>query len=390
MKFLHTADWQIGKPFARMDDPEKAGIVRQERLQAIGRIGTAARNFGAQAIVVAGDLFDSGTPSKATVSATCSAIGALGLPVFVIPGNHDHGGAGSIWEQEFFLREAAGLAKNLRILLTCEPVECEGAVLFPCPLTRRHDLNDPTAWLRTFDFSPYGHKPRIVLAHGSTQEFSAQDRPEDDEGTESSANLIALDRLPLAELDFIALGDWHGMKQVHAKAWYSGTPEPDRFPRGGDYAPGFALGITVERGVAPVVEPLPISRLAWHRLSHHFTDDASLGQLEEKMDALVGARTGSDLVRLEIEGSLGMEAHTRLDSLLETWRARLLRLRLHSRLSVAPTTEEIHALTQRPSDPLITRVAALLIEKIDAEPDQADAARLALRELHARLAACQQ
>ncbi len=62
---------------------------------------------------MAGDLFDSASVDKATVAATCSAIGQIDLPVLVIPGNHDHGGPGSVWEQAFFVREQAALAPNL-------------------------------------------------------------------------------------------------------------------------------------------------------------------------------------------------------------------------------------------------------------------------------------
>ena len=92
MKFLHTADWQIGKPFARISDENKRALVRNARIEAIVRIGDVARETGAEFIVVAGDLFDSPSADKATVSAACSAMGKLGMPVYVIPGNHDHGG----------------------------------------------------------------------------------------------------------------------------------------------------------------------------------------------------------------------------------------------------------------------------------------------------------
>ena len=39
--FIHTADWQLGKPFSRVDDPDGQALLRQERLIAIDRIGEA-------------------------------------------------------------------------------------------------------------------------------------------------------------------------------------------------------------------------------------------------------------------------------------------------------------------------------------------------------------
>ncbi|WP_289460407.1 hypothetical protein, partial [Klebsiella pneumoniae] len=86
--------------------------------------------------------------TKATISSACAAIGSLRIPVFVIPGNHDHGGPDSLWEQEFFQREKQELAPNLHVLLTPKPVILDSAILFPAPLLRRHEPGDPTAWIR--------------------------------------------------------------------------------------------------------------------------------------------------------------------------------------------------------------------------------------------------
>ena len=72
MRFIHTSDWQIGAPFARIDDSDKRSIVRQARIDAIKRIGAVAREQGAQFILVAGDLFDSSSADKATVARRAS------------------------------------------------------------------------------------------------------------------------------------------------------------------------------------------------------------------------------------------------------------------------------------------------------------------------------
>ena len=38
--FLHTADWQLGKPFAGVEDPDKRVLLQHERLNAGRRIAT--------------------------------------------------------------------------------------------------------------------------------------------------------------------------------------------------------------------------------------------------------------------------------------------------------------------------------------------------------------
>jgi len=228
--FLHTADWQLGKPYGRVADPGNRAALQNERFECLRRIGREAADRQAAFVLVAGDLFDSPSPVNATVARACEAIGAMEVPVLVIPGNHDHGGPGSLWEQPFFQRQRAELAPNLRVLLTPEPVILDQAVVFPAPLLRRQQLADATLWIRSALDSPGlpADLPRIVLAHGSVQGFESTQDDEDE--TAQGMNLIDLTRLPEDALDYLALGDWHGPKQGGAQAWYCGHPAIDRFP----------------------------------------------------------------------------------------------------------------------------------------------------------------
>jgi DNA repair exonuclease SbcCD nuclease subunit len=314
----------------------------------------------------------------------CSAIGAMQVPVYAIPGNHDHGGPGSLWEQEFFVHEWQQLAANLHPLLKAEPMDLGQAVIFPCPLLRRHEATDPTAWLRSpnLDLARFGDKPRVVLAHGSVQGFAASESDEED-AWGGLPNQIDLDRLPGETFDYIALGDWHGAKEVGPRAWYAGTPELDRFPKGGDHAPGNVLMVTAQRGGIPEVQPLATAHFGWHEVEFQFADDSALAQLEERVVALIGGRASQDLLRLRLSGVLGIEATTSLEAKLEAWKARLLRLTLSNETIVAPSQTEMEALRNRPCDPLISRVSAKLLATADAGGEEAAIARIALRELYA-------
>lgn len=381
--FLHTADWQLGKPFAGVGEVQKRALLQNERLAVLKRIGEKAREHRTEFVLLAGDLFDSPSATKATVAAACSAIGSIGIPVFAIPGNHDHAGAGSLWEQEFFKRERDQLAPNFNILLKPEPVELAKAVLFPCPLLRRHEAADPTAWLRSLqDFDArFGDKPRIVLAHGSVLNFSSL--PDDEESDAGATNLIDLSRLSESAFDYFALGDWHGAKQVAGKAWYSGTPELDRFVKGEDHNPGNILVVEAGRGQSPQVQCVRTGAIGWHELDFSFADDTGLARLKELVDEQIGNRANQDLLRLHLSGSLGIEASTRLEQMIEAWNARLLRVKLDNQTAIAPSPSELDGLTQRASDPLVSRVAATLVALAAGGDEQAAVARIALRELHA-------
>jgi len=377
--FIHTADWQLGKPFGSVTDPHKCSLLQAERFNAVKRIGGLVNKHGAAFVVVAGDLLDSPTASNATVAEACSVIAQIGVPVYVIPGNHDHGGPGSVWDQEFFRRERAALAPNLQLLLEPTPVVTEHAVLLPCPLLRRHESLDPSAWLRGFADAEgqYGDKPRIVLAHGSVTRFDSGEEWEE-------SNRLELEHLPLGEFDYLALGDWHGAKQVHPKAWYSGTPEPDRFSKGGGHSPGHTLVVNAARVCDPQVIAARTGRVGWHELEFEFGDDpACLGIFDSKIEELVGVRANEDVLQLCVSGTLGIDAGNEWERRVESLAARLLHVRVRGQVAIAPTVQELEALVHRNGDPLVARVAARLWERLKEGGAGAEVARTALRELHA-------
>ena len=400
--FVHTADWQIGKPFASIADPAKRARVQQERIEAIRRIGGVVRERRAAFVVVAGDLFDSPTPTNATVAAALGAIASLEVPVYCIPGNHDHGGPDSLWEQSFFKSEHRRLATNFHLLLQPEPLVVgvpgsdggpESVVLLPCPLRRRHEAEDPTAWIRSLDFTPYGDMPRIVIAHGSTTVFAAggsglaaaagplgggfvgpgsTSQADDEEPAATGINTLALDRLPLGELDFLALGDWHGFLAAGPKAFYSGAPEIDRFPKPAQ-RPGHVAVVTAARSAEPRVEPVATGRFRW--LVHSATlDDDGPRQLDDWLTeatrpvAAGGAGFDTCLVRLEVSGSVSLAERAELDRLVESWTARLLRFDLDDQSVLAPSADEIRELAERPGDPIIARVATELMAMLGHSP----------------------
>ena len=378
--FVHSADWQLGKPYGQVADADKRAALRRARLDVLAHIAEVARREDAAFVVVSGDLFDSITVDRSTVSAACAAIGRMQVPVLVIPGNHDHGGPGSVWEQEFFRREREALAPNLRVLLEPAPVVLEGAVVLPCPLLHRTVIGDPAAWLQdgaVYDGLP-PDLPRIVLAHGSTRSFVGRWAEEGDDS--AATNLIDPDRLQSIPVDYVALGDWHGTFCVGERIWYSGTPEPDRFPRGEDQDPGNVLLVRAARGEVPRVEADRTAILDWRRMAFEFTDDPSLDRLQETLETEVGGHAQETVLRLELSGALGIEAREALERLLESWEARLAWLKAVDRVVVAPTGEEVAALTGR-DDPLIASVAASLLDRARGAGDP-EMAQLALRLLH--------
>ena len=116
MRFIHTADWQIGKPFRNFGDRD--GVLRQARLAAIEAIGRLALAEGAGHVLVAGDLYDSEAPSPKTLREPLERMrGFPGVSWHVIPGNHDFHRSGGLWDRA----AAAGMPGNVHLHLVPEP-----------------------------------------------------------------------------------------------------------------------------------------------------------------------------------------------------------------------------------------------------------------------------
>jgi DNA repair exonuclease SbcCD nuclease subunit len=379
MRLIHTADWQIGKPYGTVADEQKRFRLQQERLASIGRIRDVVRLQEAQLVLVAGDLFDSPTPGTSAVLEVLELIGEMEVPVLVIPGNHDHGAPGTVWHRDDFQRHQGQLAPNLQLLLERQPLVLEQAVVLPCPLLRNQDSSDPTQWLRGLDWNSIpANRPRIVLAHGGVHGFGGRDYEGDEEAQAGANNLLDLGSLPVDQIDYIALGDWHNLKQVSAKAWYPGTPEPDRFDQGEDNQRGQVLLVELGRGAQPEVKPQPTGRIRWHNLRVRLSGDGDLDRFERQLEELTAGRVARDLLRLEVSGSLSLAGHRRYQQLIDDLQNRLLRLRIKGECQQAPEAEELEQLTARSEDPLIARVAQQLQHRLSREndPDSEEAGRL--------------
>lgn len=383
--FIHTADWQLGKPFSRIDNAEKRAYLKNQRYESLKKIGALANEHGASFIVAAGDLFDSPQPIREDVSRACDIIGRFGIPVFAIPGNHDFGGPGGPYSHEYFNRERDSRAPNLKVLLAAEPVESDGFVLLPCPLLNRYESGDPTEWLRIPGVvDRFAEKVRIVLAHGSISNFGLDAADDDEVGGPVTPNVLNLEMLDASAFDYIALGDWHGTLKAdsHPRAWYSGTHEPDRFPKGEEYKSGQILLVQAGRGSPPVVKPLATGHCRWHMLDHTVDDSDPVAKLLGAMSGTIGGHpSDSSLVRLSINGSLSLSSWSRLEAELESQKAALAHLRVKNNTTTTPTDEEIACLGDAATNPLIAAVATKLRLLATGNGTEAATAQAALREL---------
>lgn len=387
MKFLHSSDLQLGRPFSHVEDDDAKAALRQARIDALKKLGQTAKEKQCAFVLVAGDFFDSCIPGDRTIDAACSAIRESGVPFYIIPGNHDHAGAEGLWEKPFF---RSSKPENLHILLEPSPIVREDAVILPCPLFRKQTTSSVHDWLSNRDMEADLPKdlPRIVLAHGSIQDFGSDAADEDDDTTLSN-NFLDIDAIEHdVHPDYIALGDWHGMKKVNDRAWYSGTPEADRFPRGRDYAAGHALVVELgKRGALPIVECVPIGKICWHTpMQVQFAADEDLAKFKDDIQTVLNGRSQEDCLKVDLAGTLGLQSFTELEEVIRKIQAATLRCKIHNDVISIPSDDELLLLENRGQDPLVSAVATRLHEMLVRHDPEANIALRALRVLYAEVA----
>lgn len=86
MRFLHTSDWHLGKTLCNAN-------LLEDQAYALEQVAAMVQETRAQALVVAGDIYDRAVPPKEAVALLDQTLDrivrGLKVPVLLIAGNHD-------------------------------------------------------------------------------------------------------------------------------------------------------------------------------------------------------------------------------------------------------------------------------------------------------------
>jgi len=326
-RFLHTADWQIGRQFAQFP-PEDGAALAEARIAAVAALAQLATTHRVDAVLVAGDTFDVQNVASRTLRQLMSALAGYGGPWVVIPGNHDAALAEGVWARA--VRDDL-VPANLRLVTTPGVMDFPdaGFSVLAAPLTQRQTHDDLTAWFDGAATLP--GRLRIGLAHGSVQGILADEV--------DSPNPIAPDRAASARLDYLALGDWHGCRRIDDRTWYAGTPEPDRFKAN---EPGHALLVDLPHaGALPTVTRLATARFTWTAWEARL----EVGSDVDLVSARLAGLGAADVVSVKLGGRVDLGGMARLREALARAEAASRSL-LHdlAELRLLPTDEDIAAL----------------------------------------------
>lgn len=199
VRLLHTSDLHVG-----------TDIYPEEAFRGFEAVLSQAKLIEADAILIAGDLFDHGRVSVETVDRVMNGLDSAGVPVVVLPGNHDTILTSDNWDR--------ATPDNVTILK-----EPEGDLVY---------LDDigVAVWGRpVYDHAPSFHPLQglptrpwdgwfVPIAHGLFM---------DDYYDPLRSSPIAPKEISRADCDYVSLGHVHVFRDVSQNgvpAFYSGAP----------------------------------------------------------------------------------------------------------------------------------------------------------------------
>jgi DNA repair exonuclease SbcCD nuclease subunit len=204
----HSSDLHV-------DEDYTARIHGGDGAAGLAGVLEAARRVGADVVLLAGDTFESHRLPARLLRRAAALIAAAGLPVVLLPGNHDP----AIPEAVFRSGPLAEVA-NLHVL----GVTHEEAITFPDLgleiWGRAHlDYGDMIPFERV---RPRSSRWQIAMGHGHYE-------PTPDRSTRARPSwLIGDHELASTQADYVALGHWNRAARVGngtVSAYYSGSPE---------------------------------------------------------------------------------------------------------------------------------------------------------------------
>ena len=96
-KFIHAADFHLDSAFGALP-ARQAAARRRESRELVFRLADYVNDNEIGLVLLAGDLFDSGSAFRETGEQLAAALGQMRARVLIAPGNHDWYGPGSPWQ----------------------------------------------------------------------------------------------------------------------------------------------------------------------------------------------------------------------------------------------------------------------------------------------------
>ena len=207
IRLVHSSDLHV-------DDDRVAAMHGGDGAAGLRDVLTTARAFRADIVLLAGDTFDNHQVTTATIDRAGQLLADAGVPVVILPGNHDPAIVDSIWVRGGFDRiqglAILGLTHDRAVPFAALDLELWG--------NAHRDYQDMVP-LR--DPLPRAARWHVAMGHGHYEP------PETWANPLRPSWLISDAMIRETGADYLALGHWDRAAQVGCgavPAYYSGAP----------------------------------------------------------------------------------------------------------------------------------------------------------------------
>jgi DNA repair exonuclease SbcCD nuclease subunit len=335
MRFLHTADWQLGmtRHFLAGDAQPRYSAARRD---AVAGLGALAAEVGAEFVLVAGDVFEHNQLTPQVIGQSLEAMRAIAIPVYLLPGNHDPLDASSVYTSALF---AAERPDNVVVLDRPGVHQVRpGLEIVAAPWRSKAPTTDLVAEVLE-GLSP-GSVTRVLVAHGGVDALDPdRDKP-------SLIRLAKLDdAVARGAVHYVALGDRHSLTQVNSsgRVWYSGSPEVTNFDDV-ESDPGHVLVVDIDESDprrAVTVASRHVGHWRFVTMRRQVDTSRDIADLDMNLDLMT--EKDRTVVRLALTGSLTVTDRAALDACLDRYARLFAWLGLwerHTELAVVPADGE--------------------------------------------------
>jgi DNA repair exonuclease SbcCD nuclease subunit len=325
MRFIHTGDWQLGmtRHFLNGDAQPRYSAARRDAVSALGAL---AAEMAAEFVVVAGDVFEHNQIDPCVVSQSLEAMRSIGIPVYLLPGNHDPLDASSVYTSALFTAERP---VNVTVFDRSGVYDVRpGLQIVAAPWRSKAPTTDLVA--DVLDGVAADGVTRILVAHGGV------DALDPDSADPSVIRLQRVhDALASGAVHYVALGDKHSRTRVGdtGRIWYSGSPEVTNY-EDVEHDPGHVLVVDIDEddpARTVTVTAQRVGRWRFVTLRRSVDSGRDVTDLDINLDLLPDKER--TVVRLALTGSLSVTDRAALDACLDRYSRVFASLRIWERRS---------------------------------------------------------
>ena len=284
MKIIHTSDLHLSSPLTSKLPVSKQIKRRKELFDTFERICIYAKSQEADAVIIAGDLFDTDTVTQRDINSILSVIESCERQRFLyVCGNH---------EGKVLSTSGTQIPKNLTVFGEGWSYVDIGEVTFAARCDPEGDIFS--------ELMLNEKRKNVVILHGEARDSGR------------GKDIINLADAKGKSIDYLALGHYHTYRQItvdrRATAVYCGTPEGRGFDEIGEL--GF-VQIDTENGISHRF--VPFCKRTVSNIEADITELGTEAQVRCAMEKALENIDRKDMVRITLIGERTPELRYDID-----------------------------------------------------------------------------